>query len=90
MDNRGVHAVVRRPGGALAYAVYAVGTTRALTDSTFPTDHSALLGYSNGQAIQLATAAEVSPNTLMSEKQVLAKVKIQTESMNSVFHYKHL
>lgn len=64
VDNRGVHAVVRRPGGALAYAVYAVGTTRALTDSTFPTDHSALLGYSNGQAIQLATAAEVGPSTL--------------------------
>ncbi|XP_028164187.1 E3 ubiquitin-protein ligase UBR5 isoform X5 [Ostrinia furnacalis] len=58
VDSRGVHAVVRRPGGALAYAVYAVGTTRALTDSTFPTDHNALLGYSNGQAIQLATAAE--------------------------------
>ncbi|XP_053600812.1 E3 ubiquitin-protein ligase UBR5 [Plodia interpunctella] len=58
VDSRGVHAVVRRPGGALAYAVYAVGTTRALTDSTFPTDHSALLGYSNGAAIQLATAAE--------------------------------
>lgn len=55
-----MHAVVRRPGGALAYAVYAVGTTRALTDSAFPTDNSALLGYSNGQAIQLATAAEVS------------------------------
>lgn len=51
--------MVRRPGGALAYAVYAVGTTRALTDSTFPTDHTALLGYSNGQAIQLTTAAEV-------------------------------
>lgn len=59
MDNRGVHAVVRRSGGALAYAVYAVGTTRALTDSTFPTDNSALLGHSNGQAIHLATAAEV-------------------------------
>ncbi|XP_041974178.1 E3 ubiquitin-protein ligase hyd isoform X2 [Aricia agestis] len=58
VDNRGVHAVVRRPGGALAYAVYAVGTTRALTDSTFPTDNSALLGHSNGQAIHLATAAE--------------------------------
>ncbi|XP_052753603.1 E3 ubiquitin-protein ligase UBR5 [Galleria mellonella] len=58
VDSRGVHAVVRRPGGALAYAVYAVGTTRALTDSTFPTDNNAMLGYSNGQAIQLATAAE--------------------------------
>ncbi|RVE52936.1 hypothetical protein evm_002413 [Chilo suppressalis] len=58
VDSRGVHAVVRRPGGALAYAVYAVGTTRALTDSAFPTDNNALLGYSNGQAIQLATAAE--------------------------------
>lgn len=52
--------MVRRPGGAIAYAVYAVGTTRAITDSTFPTDHSALLGHSNGQAIQLTTAAEVS------------------------------
>ncbi|CAB3231410.1 unnamed protein product [Arctia plantaginis] len=58
VDSRGVHAVVRRPGGALAYAVYAVGTTRALTDSIFPTDNNALLGYSNGAAIQLATAAE--------------------------------
>lgn len=54
-----MHAVVRRAGGALAYAVYAVGTTRALTDSTFPTDNTALLGHSNGQAIHLATAAEV-------------------------------
>lgn len=60
MDSRGVHAVVRRPGGTLAYAVYAVGTTRALTDSVFPTDNTALLGHSNGQAIHLATAAEVS------------------------------
>ncbi|XP_072935848.1 E3 ubiquitin-protein ligase hyd isoform X3 [Epargyreus clarus] len=65
VDSRGVHAVVRRPGGALAYAVYAVGTTRALTDSTFPTDNSALLGYSNGQAIQLATAAEGSEAVVM-------------------------
>ncbi|XP_069354271.1 E3 ubiquitin-protein ligase UBR5 isoform X7 [Maniola hyperantus] len=65
VDNRGVHAVVRRPGGALAYAVYAVGTTRALTDSTFPTDHSALLGCSNGQAIQLTTAAEGSEPVVM-------------------------
>lgn len=52
--------MVRRPGGTLAYAVYAVGTTRALTDSVFPTDNAALLGHSNGQAIQLTTAAEVS------------------------------
>lgn len=59
MDGRGVHAVVRRPGGALAYAVYAVGASRALTDSTFPTDNSALLGHSDGQNIMLATAAEV-------------------------------
>lgn len=58
VDSRGVHAVVRRPGGALAYAVYAVGTTRALTDSVFPTDNNALLGYSNGSVIQLVTAAE--------------------------------
>ncbi|XP_030027136.2 E3 ubiquitin-protein ligase UBR5 isoform X2 [Manduca sexta] len=65
VDNRGVHAVVRRPGGTLAYAVYAVGTTRALTDSTFPTDNNALLGYSNGQAIQLATAAEGSEPVVM-------------------------
>ncbi|KAJ2943793.1 hypothetical protein O0L34_g8113 [Tuta absoluta] len=65
VDSRGVHAVVRRPGGTLAYAVYAVGTTRALTDSTFPTDNSALLGHSNGQAIQLATAAEGSEPVVM-------------------------
>lgn len=63
MDSRGVHAVVRRAGGALAYAVYAVGTTRALTDSVFPTDNIALLGNSNGSAIHLATAAEVCYNT---------------------------
>ncbi|XP_063633890.1 E3 ubiquitin-protein ligase hyd isoform X5 [Cydia splendana] len=65
VDGRGVHAVVRRPGGALAYAVYAVGATRALTDSAFPTDHGALLGHSNGQAIQLATAAEGSEPVVM-------------------------
>ncbi|XP_022827528.1 E3 ubiquitin-protein ligase UBR5 isoform X2 [Spodoptera litura] len=65
VDSRGVHAVVRRPGGALAYAVYAVGTTRALTDSVFPTDNNALLGYSNGQAIQLTTAAEGSEPVVM-------------------------
>ncbi|XP_049887404.1 E3 ubiquitin-protein ligase UBR5 isoform X3 [Pectinophora gossypiella] len=65
VDSRGVHAVVRRPGGTLAYAVYAVGTTRALTDSTFPTDNTALLGHSNGQAIQLATAAEGSEAVVM-------------------------
>ncbi|XP_045510523.1 E3 ubiquitin-protein ligase UBR5 isoform X7 [Colias croceus] len=65
VDNRGVHAVVRRPGGALAYAVYAVGTTRALTDSVFPTDHTALLGHSNGHLIQLATAAEGSEPVVM-------------------------
>ncbi|XP_026324159.1 E3 ubiquitin-protein ligase UBR5 isoform X3 [Hyposmocoma kahamanoa] len=65
VDNRGVHAVVRRAGGALAYAVYAVGTTRALTDSTFPTDNTALLGHSNGQAIHLATAAEGSEPVVM-------------------------
>lgn len=59
MDSRGVHAVVKKSGGALAYAVYAVGTTRALTDSVFPTDNSALLGHSNGSSILLATAAEV-------------------------------
>lgn len=58
VDGRGVHAVVRRAGGALSYVVYAVGTTRALTDSTFPTDHTALLGHSNGQNIHLVTAAE--------------------------------
>ncbi|XP_045542475.1 E3 ubiquitin-protein ligase UBR5 isoform X3 [Papilio machaon] len=58
VDSRGVHAVVKRPGGALAYAVYAVGATRALTDSVFPTDHEALLGHTNGAGIQLATAAE--------------------------------
>ncbi|XP_068628932.1 E3 ubiquitin-protein ligase hyd isoform X10 [Battus philenor] len=65
VDSRGVHAVVRRPGGALAYAVYAVGATRALTDSTFPTDHTALLGHSNGHGIQLATAAEGSEAVVM-------------------------
>ncbi|KAG7304394.1 hypothetical protein JYU34_011334, partial [Plutella xylostella] len=65
VDGRGVHAVVRRPGGALAYAVYAVGTTRALTDSTFPTDNSALLGHSNGGSIQLTTAAEGSEPVVM-------------------------
>ncbi|XP_045489439.1 E3 ubiquitin-protein ligase hyd isoform X4 [Pieris rapae] len=65
VDNRGVHAVVRRPGGALAYAVYAVGTTRALTDSVFPTDHTALLGHSNGHSIQLTTAAEGSEPVVM-------------------------
>ncbi|KAJ0181281.1 hypothetical protein K1T71_003366 [Dendrolimus kikuchii] len=65
VDSRGVHAVVRRPGGTLAYAVYAVGTTRALTESAFPTDNNALLGYSNGQAIQLVTAAEGSEPVVM-------------------------
>ncbi|CAH2068813.1 unnamed protein product, partial [Iphiclides podalirius] len=65
VDSRGVHAVVRRPGGALAYAVYAVGATRALTDSTFPTDHTALLGHTNGLGIQLATAAEGSEAVVM-------------------------
>ncbi|XP_037871964.1 E3 ubiquitin-protein ligase hyd isoform X5 [Bombyx mori] len=65
VDNRGVHAVVRRPGGTLAYAVYAVGTTRALTDSVFPTDNNALLGHSGGQAIQLTTAAEGSEPVVM-------------------------
>ncbi|KAH9634156.1 hypothetical protein HF086_001358 [Spodoptera exigua] len=88
VDSRGVHAVVRRPGGALAYAVYAVGTTRALTDSVFPTDNNALLGYSNGQAIQLTTAAEVALIILVPEPQLMMPrvLRCDLDGVRQVLH----
>lgn len=74
-----MHAIVRRPGGALAYAVYAVGATRALTDSVFPTDHEALLGHTNGAGIQLATAAEVSCYLKFLHANLLQHIETETK-----------
>lgn len=58
VDAKGVHAVIRRAGGSLGYALLPLGGARALTDSVFPTDSMAFLG-NHPPSISLTCAAEV-------------------------------